>query len=90
MSDQTKGLLITLFGVLFVVPDSLFVRLIPADPLTIAFWRVLLAGGGTAIWLVLRGGAAHRSMQLLNETGIDEVLSSHLAALFRDSTALTA
>jgi len=58
MSDQTKGLLITFFGVLFVVPDSLFVRLIPADPLTIAFWRVLLAGGGTAIWLLLRGGAA--------------------------------
>jgi drug/metabolite transporter (DMT)-like permease len=68
MSDQTKGLLITLFGVLFVVPDSLFVRLIPADPLTIAFWRVLLAGGGTGIWLLLRRGTAPFAAVL--ETGL--------------------
>ena len=39
-----KGLLITALGVLFVVPDALFVRLIAADPLTIAFWRSLLSG----------------------------------------------
>lgn len=58
MSDQLRGLIITFFGVLFVVPDSLFVRLIDADALTIAFWRLLLAGGGTAVWLLLRKGAA--------------------------------
>ena len=58
MSDQLRGLIITFFGVLFVVPDSLFVRLIDGDALTIAFWRLLLAGGGTALWLlVVRGGA---------------------------------
>ena len=44
MSDQVKGLLITFFGVLFVVPDSLFVRLIAADPLVVAFWRGMTAG----------------------------------------------
>ncbi len=58
MTDQTKGLLITFFGVLFVVPDSLFVRLIDADAWTIAFWRLLLAGGGTAIYILLRSGVA--------------------------------
>ncbi len=58
MTDQTKGLLITFFGVLFVVPDSLFVRLIDADAWTIAFWRLLLAGGGTAVYLLLRSGTA--------------------------------
>ncbi|MFT6675743.1 MAG: drug/metabolite transporter (DMT)-like permease [Sulfitobacter sp.] len=58
MNDQAKGLLITLFGVLFVVPDSLFVRLIPADAVTIAFWRLILAGGLTGLWLFARKGIA--------------------------------
>ena len=58
MTDQTKGLLITFFGVLFVVPDSLFVRLIDADAWTVAFWRLLLAGSLTALWLLARGGTA--------------------------------
>ena len=44
MSDQAKGLLITMLGALFVVPDSLFVRLIEAEALVIAFWRALLVG----------------------------------------------
>ncbi len=56
MTDQAKGLLITLFGVLFVVPDSLFVRLIDAPPLAIAFWRLLLAGGVTGLWLLATQG----------------------------------
>ena len=45
MNDTSKGLLITSLGVLLVVPDSLFVRLIDASAFTIAFWRLLLAGG---------------------------------------------
>lgn len=44
MNDHAKGLLLTTLGVLFVVPDSLFVRLIEADPMTIAFWRGMSAG----------------------------------------------
>jgi hypothetical protein len=36
MSDHVKGLLITTLGVLFVVPDSLFVRLIDASAPTIS------------------------------------------------------
>lgn len=34
---------------------------------------------------LMRGGAAHRSMQLLLETGLGAVLSSHLAGLFEQS-----
>jgi drug/metabolite transporter (DMT)-like permease len=56
MNDQVKGLLVTFFGVLFVVPDSLFVRLIDADALAIAFWRLFLAGGVTMIWLLVTKG----------------------------------
>ncbi len=44
MSMQAKGLLITMMGALLVVPDSLFVRLIDADPLVIAFWRAVTSG----------------------------------------------
>jgi len=58
MNDQIKGLLITTIGVLFVVPDSLFVRLIDADALTIAFWRLLLAGGISALWIMVFSGLA--------------------------------
>lgn len=58
MPDQLKGLIITFFGVLFVVPDALFVRLIDADPMTIAFWRLALVGLAVACWFALRDGAA--------------------------------
>ena len=44
MSDYQKGIIITFSGVLFVTPDSLFVRLISSDALTIAFWRSFTAG----------------------------------------------
>lgn len=44
MTEHMKGLLITALGVLMVVPDSLFVRLIQADPVTIVFWRAAIAG----------------------------------------------
>ena len=44
MNDQSKGLLITTIGVLFVVPDALFIRMIEAPILTIIFWRSLLQG----------------------------------------------
>ena len=44
MNDHNKGLLITLIGVLFVVPDSIVVRLISSEPMVTAFWRSLTAG----------------------------------------------
>ena len=44
MNSHLKGLIITTLGVLFVVPDSLFVRLIDAEPLVTAFWRGMIAG----------------------------------------------
>ncbi len=46
MTDHSKGLLITALGVLFIVPDLLFVRLIDADTITVAFWRNLTSGAG--------------------------------------------
>jgi len=56
VTDHFKGLLITTFGVLLVVPDSLFVRLIDADPLITAFWRGIIAGGFILVGLLLFQG----------------------------------
>ncbi len=53
MTDHHKGLLITAMGVLFIVPDSLFVRLIDTDMLTIAFWRSLTSGIVATIGLLI-------------------------------------
>ena len=44
MNTHLKGLIITTLGVLFVVPDSLYVRLIDADPFVTAFWRGMTSG----------------------------------------------
>ena len=44
MNDHLKGLTITTLGVLFIVPDSLFVRLIDAEPMVTAFWRGMISG----------------------------------------------
>lgn len=44
MGEHMKGLIITTLGVLLVVPDSLFVRLIEAEPMVTVFWRSLTAG----------------------------------------------
>jgi len=53
MNDRSKGLLITLIGVVFVVPDSIMVRLISSDPMVTAFWRSLTAGIFVAIFVLL-------------------------------------
>jgi len=48
--DRTKGIIITVLGVLFLIPDSLLVRLITATPLAICFWRGLL--GGSLLFII--------------------------------------
>lgn len=59
MNNHLKGLLLTTLGVLLVVPDSLFVRLIAAEPMVIAFWRGMSSGLiiliGTLIFQGTRG-----------------------------------
>lgn len=63
MTDHLKGLLITTIGVLFVVPDSLLVRLIDAEPMVTAFWRALTAGAIVlSIVLTWKGPGAFRTV----------------------------
>jgi drug/metabolite transporter (DMT)-like permease len=61
MNDQTKGILLTILGVLFVVPDSLFIRLISADVYTIIFWRAFFSGV-----LIFLGLVAYHRSNVLN------------------------
>lgn len=58
MTETSKGLLITTLGVLLIVPDSLFVRLIDASGMTIAFWRLFLSGGLLTIGILALYGKA--------------------------------
>ena len=58
LSIRSKGLLITLTGVLFIVPDALFVRLIGGDALVTAFWRSLICGLLILLGVLLSQGKA--------------------------------
>jgi len=78
MNDQAKGLLFTTLGVLFVVPDSLFVRLIEADPLATAFWRGASSGTIILIGLLLFGGA--KGFRAVYATGWPAVIYTLLVA----------
>ncbi len=63
MNEHLKGVVITALGVLLVVPDSLFVRLIEADPYTITFWRNAVSGSLILVGLlVFQGVGAFRAV----------------------------
>jgi drug/metabolite transporter (DMT)-like permease len=67
MTDHLKGLIITTLAVLLIVPDSLFVRLIEAEPLVTAFWRGLLAG--TIVLVILLAVQGTRGFRAVFATG---------------------
>ena len=70
MTDNNKGLLYTFLGVLCVVPDSLFVRLITAEPLVTAFCRSLISGLIiSAGLLVFQGAPSFRNILLMGKLG---------------------
>ena len=58
MTDHLKGLILTTAGVLLVVPDSLFVRLIGEEPLVTSFWRSFTAGILVAVVLLATQGTS--------------------------------
>ena len=58
-SDRLKGLVITAAGVLALTPDSLLIRLILADPMTLLFYR------GVLLWASLTAGIALFSRERL-------------------------
>ena len=71
MTEQAKGLLLTTLGVLLVVPDSLFVRLIEAEPMVTAFWRGMTSGVIVLlVVLMIQRGAGFRAVLATGWTGV--------------------
>ena len=81
MSDHLKGILITTLGVLLVVPDSLFVRVIDADPFTITFWRSAISGGLILVGLLIfQGVAGFRAVARTGVPGLIYILMIGMTA----------
>ena len=72
MNDHLKGLIVTTLAVLCVVPDSLFVRLIEAEPLVTAFWRGLTSG--TLILIILLVFQGTSGFRAVLRTGVPGLL----------------
>lgn len=71
MTDQSKGLLLTAIGVLAVVPDSLVLRLVSFDTLTVIALRAALACVViTAGLCVLHGRGVTREFTALGRAGL--------------------
>lgn len=64
MNDHLKGLIVTTLGVLLVVPNSLLVRLIEAEPMVATFWLRLTAGC-LVLTVLLAVQGAHRFRAVL-------------------------
>ncbi len=56
MNDHLKGLVLTTLGILLIIPDSLFVRLIVAETMVTSFWRGMTAGVVVLIFILLFQG----------------------------------
>jgi drug/metabolite transporter (DMT)-like permease len=61
MNDQTRGVFLTILGVLFIVPDSLFIRILSADVYTVIVWRSFISG-----FFILIGLIAYHQRDILN------------------------
>lgn len=57
-NPQAYGMLVTFLGVAFFFPDTLVLRLIGADTMTIAVWRGLAGAGATFAYIALFDRAA--------------------------------
>ena len=60
-----KGVILCLFGIILLSPDSLLLRLIGADLWTLAFWRGGLSAIGLAVVVLLLEGREKCQQQLL-------------------------
>ena len=72
ISNQVKGLLLTTLGVIAFVPDSLFIKLISIEPVSITFWRSGISGSVILIILILFG-RFHQIKQFMH-TGLAGVV----------------
>ena len=86
MGEYKKGLWITTIGVLFVVPDSLFIRMIDATAWTVTFWRGILSG--LIVLLVVAIFMGRKSFYESFQTGYSGIIYTVLIALSAPSFVL--
>ena len=68
---HARGLLLALFGILLLSPDTLIIRLVDTDPWTFIAWRgALMAVGMIVIIIVLHGLATFRQVIAIGWPGI--------------------
>jgi len=67
---ETKGALLAFIGAMFIVPDSIYVRLINGDGLVTAFWRNVIAGLAIAIILLVGSkGSVQKAFSAISKVG---------------------
>jgi len=67
---ETKGALLAFIGAMFIVPDSIYVRLIDGDGLVTAFWRNVIAGLAIAIILLVGSkGSVQKAFSAISKVG---------------------
>ena len=67
---ETKGALLAFVGAMFIVPDSIYVRLIDGDGLVTAFWRNVIAGLAIALILLVRSKeSAQKTFLVISKVG---------------------
>jgi len=92
MTDHSKGLIITILAVLFIIPDSLFIRLLSADIYTIIVWRSFISGFFILLGLCIYHGL--KIFHIYRNIGKNSIIFACLLALsgplFALSVSMTA
>ncbi len=71
LKAETKGALLAFTGAMFIVPDSIYVRLIDGDGLVTAFWRNVIAGLAIALILLVKSkGSAQKTFSAISKVGV--------------------
>jgi drug/metabolite transporter (DMT)-like permease len=91
MSEHARGVLITMLGVLAIVPDTLLIRLIDAPHMAVVFWRSALSAVAIlAVVVALQRGATLRTLLGLGRAGaLYAVLMAVASTLFVLAAQLT-
>lgn len=71
LSPQAKGLFITTLGVLALTPDTLLVRLVELDSMTLLFWRGVATLTGLSLLTALQfGSGTANQFRKIGKTGL--------------------
>lgn len=79
MTNRTRGLLVTIAGVVCLSPDGLLVRLISTDQWTLVFWRGAFMALGLVAFILMRN--RHGAARVTRAVGLPGLLAGAIFAL---------